>query len=204
MEDAPPDVIDAVPVLPLACQDPDLTTRLTEHSHAKGGRMSWYVCCWPPIPNTFVHSPLVEGQLHGWLTFYLQLDGFLRWAFCLWPAKPWERVSWRAPGWRAGDMYFVLPGNDGAPVETLRYEALRAAVQDFELLKLAQRTLPAVEFQRVFDDAFARILRADSIRDFAVVDAARAEELYSLDPQDYQAARQIVLDALSEFFGIES
>jgi hypothetical protein len=197
MEDAPPEVIDAVPVLPLACQDPTLTAELTERLHTRGGRTLWYVCCWPPIPNTFIHSPLVEGQLHGWLTFYLKLDGFLRWNFCLWPADPWERVSWRAQSWSAGDMFFVLPGLDGAPVETLRYEALRTAAQDYELLKLAERTLPPDEAQVLFDEVFTLILRADSIRDFVQVATARAEELYSLDPQDYQAARRLLLEAMA-------
>ena len=159
--------------------------------------MLWYVCCWPPIPNTFLHSPLVEGQLHGWLTFYLKLDGFLRWAFCLWPPDPWQRVSWRAPDWPAGDLYFVLPGRDGSPVETLRYEALRVAAQDYELLKLAERTLPDEEATRVFDKAFGRILRTDTIRAFAEVATADPETLYSLDPKDYQAARRLVLEAIS-------
>jgi len=198
MKDAPPEIVDAVPVLPLACQDPAVTAELTEQLHARGGRMLWYVCCWPPIPNTFIHSPLVEGQLHGWLTFYLKLDGFLRWNFCLWPADPWKRVSWRAPGWSAGDMFFVLPGKDGAPVETLRYEALRTAAQDYELLKLAERTLPADEARALFDRAFARILHADTIRDFADVGTVTAEELYSLDPRDYQAARRMVLEAVAQ------
>jgi len=197
LEHAPPDVVDAVPVLPLACRDPGLTTELAKTLHAKGGRMLWYVCCWPPIPNTFLHSPLVEGQLHGWLTFYLKLDGFLRWAFCLWPAEPWKRASWRAPSWSAGDLFFVLPGNDGAPVETLRYEALRAAAQDYELLKLAERVLPAGEAAEVFDEAFDRILRTDTIRDFAGVDTADPETLYSLDPKDYQTARRLILKAIS-------
>jgi len=107
VEGAPPEVVDAVPVLPLACQDPELTAALTGRLHARGGRMLWYVCCWPPIPNTFIHSPLVEGQLHGWLTYYLKLDGFLRWNFCLWPAEPWKRVSWRAPVPSA-----ILPGSE--------------------------------------------------------------------------------------------
>ena len=194
-------MVDAVPVLPLACREPDLTLALTEKLHSKGGRMLWYVCCWPPIPNTFLHSPLVEGQLHGWLTFYLKLDGFLRWAFCLWPAEPWKRVSWRAPDWSAGDLYFVLPGNDGSPVETLRYEALRMAGQDYELLKLAERTLPADETARVLDQAFGRILRTETIRDFADVATADPEALYSLDPQDYQIARRLVLEAVSRFLG---
>jgi hypothetical protein len=198
MEDAPPEIVDAVPVLPLACQDPALTAEMAEQLHARGGRMSWYVCCWPPIPNTFIHSPLVEGQLHGWLTFYLKLDGFLRWNFCLWPADPWRQVSWRAHSWPAGDMFFVLPGKDGAPVETLRYEALRAAAQDYELLKLAERTLPASKAQALFEEVFALILRAGSIRDFVEVATARAEELYSLDSRDYQAARRVVLEAIAQ------
>jgi hypothetical protein len=94
-------------------------------------------------------------------------------------------------------MFFVLPGKDGAPVETLRYEALRIAVQDYELLKLAERTLPKAEAQALFTRAFARILCTDSISDFARVYTARAADLYSLDAQDYQAARKMVLDAIA-------
>ncbi|MEA3336937.1 MAG: DUF4091 domain-containing protein [Chloroflexota bacterium] len=156
----------------------------------------WYVCCQPPIPNTFLHSPLVEGQLHGWLTYFLKLDGFLRWSFCLWPADPWKQVSWRAPGWPAGDMYFVLPGKDGFPVETLRYEALRTAVQDFELIKLAARSLPPDQAETVIGEAFGLILRTRDIQDFAEVDTVNAESLYSLDPADYTAARRILLAAI--------
>jgi hypothetical protein len=196
LEDAPAGVVDAVPVLPLACQDPELTRQLTARLHEDDGRMLWYVCCWPPIPNTFLHSPLVEGELHGWLTYFLGLDGFERWAFCLWPADPWHRPGFRAPGWSAGDMFFVLPGPDGAPVETLRYEALRAAVQDYELLKLAERTLPAGEARALIQQAFAHILRAGSVADFANVATLKAEDLYSLDPADYRAARQVILNAL--------
>jgi hypothetical protein len=197
LEDAPAEVVDCVPVLPLLAKDLDLSKRLVERLHQKNGKMLWYVCCWPPIPNTFLHSPLVEGELHGWLTHYFGVDGFIRWAFCLWTAEPWQRVSWRAPDWHAGDMYFVLPGKDGAPVETLRYEALRAGIQDYELLKLVEKSLPPGEAQAVIEQALRRILRAESGQDFARVGQAQAEELYSLDPQDYQEARRVLLEALS-------
>lgn len=201
MEEAPPEVIDYVPVLPLACQDPALTAERMQQLHARGGKMSWYVCCWPPIPNTFLHSPLTEGQLHGWLSFYLKLDGFLRWAFSLWPADPWQRASWRAPRWPAGDMFFVLPGPDGAPVETLRYEALRTAFQDYALLKMAERNLWAEDAQAAFEEAFGHILRTDAIEDFVAVGDRQhppaPETLYSLAPEDYQRARQVILKALT-------
>ena len=48
-------------------------------------------------------------------------------------------------------MYFVLPGKDGAPVETLRYEALRRAIQDYELLRLADRTVGEEEKATLFE-----------------------------------------------------
>ncbi len=198
LEETPPEVLDFTPVLPLACQDPDLTRRLTQSLHERGGRMFWYVCCWPPIPNTFLHSPLVEARLHGWLNHALHLDGFLRWAFCLWPADPWERASFRAPSWPAGDMFFVLPGRDGAPVETLRYEALRAAVQDYELICLAERVLPAEKFAAVYQEALGCILRTETLNDFARVAEMKAEDLYSLDPQDYLRARQALVEALGK------
>jgi hypothetical protein len=197
LEEAPEEVKDFIPVLPLACRDPQLTARLALKLQKRGGKMHWYVCCWPPVPNTFLHSPLVEGRLHGWLSYALGLDGFLRWAFCLWPADPWQRVSWRAPGWPAGDMYFVLPGLDGAPVETLRYEALRMAAQDFELIKLVERRLPDGIAQETIQRALKCILRANSLSDFANVGTVPADTLYSLDPKDYHAARKVLLDALA-------
>jgi hypothetical protein len=153
LEDAPPGLIDFIPILPLACNEPELTARLTAKLHERGGKMHWYVCCWPPIPNAFIHSPLPEAVLHGWLTHALELDGFLRWDFCLWPASPWERISYRVPDWHAGDMSFVMPGKDGAPVETLRYEALRTAVQDYELIKMVERRLPNEKAKAIINEA---------------------------------------------------
>ena len=201
LEDAPPEVVDAVPVLPLACRDPALTRQLTDQLHARGGRMLWYVCCWPPIPNTFLQSPLVETELLGWLTYHLGLDGFLRWAFCLWPADPWRRASWRYPGWSAGDMYFVLPGADGQPVETVRYEAMRVAAQDYELLRLVERSLAPDVAHAVINQAMSHILRAPSVTAFAAVGGHHqppADDLYSLSPEDYLAARRILLTALTK------
>jgi hypothetical protein len=196
LEHAPPEVVDAVPNLVLTCRDPALTGAVKETLHDRGGKMLWYICCGPPRPNVFLHSPLVEGELLGWLTHLFGLDGFLRWDFCLWPADPWQRVSWRAPHWSAGDMYFVLPGPDGAPVETLRYEALRTAVQDYELIKLVQRRLAPAAAGEVIARAFARILHTDDVADFARVYELPAEALYSLYAADYAAARRILLEAL--------
>lgn len=167
IEDAPAGVIDFIPILPLAVQNLELTERRIEQVHQMGGKMSYYVCPWPPIPNTFLHSPLVETVLLGWLVHMLKMDGFLRWAFCLWPSDPWKRVSWRGPDFAAGDLYFVLPGVDGKPVETLRYEALRMAMQAHALIHMVEETHPGEAFRSLLDTLFGKLCKVGSVGEFA-------------------------------------
>ncbi|KAF4317221.1 hypothetical protein BBO99_00007883 [Phytophthora kernoviae] len=193
----PPQVADYVPLLPLACSDLEVTRRLANDARARGGHVCWYVCCGPAFPNQFVSSPLVEGELVGYLTFFFELDGFLRWNYCLWPNQPWDDLRWRAPMWKVGDMYFVLPGLDGWPVETLRLESLRFAGQAFELLALAQEALAPAHMQQLQRTVAEQILRSSDFEEFGrCADRAR-EDLYSLDPLDYQRAKTIILDTLA-------
>lgn len=195
---AMPAVLDAVPILPLACADIEITRRLTQQLHEKGGKCCWYVCCAPAYPNQFVSSPLVEGELIGFLTFFLELDGFLRWNYCLWPAMPWTSLKWRTPSWKVGDMYFVLPGKDGRPVETLRLESLRMAIQTFELLCLARDQLPTMQMEQLKADIAQLIWRTTDFAAFCQpCDKQSPADLYSLDPLDYQRARTMIIDAIA-------
>ncbi|CAH0488016.1 unnamed protein product [Peronospora farinosa] len=194
---APPQVADYVPLLPLACADLEVTRRLAKDARARGGHVCWYVCCGPAFPNQFVSSPLVEGELVGYLTFFFELDGFLRWNYCLWPSRPWDDLRWRASMWRVGDMYFVLPGQDGWPVETLRLESLRFAGQAFELLRLAQETLAPAQMQQLQRTVAEQILRSSDLEEFGRYANRAREDLYSLDPLDYQRAKTIILNTLA-------
>ncbi|EGZ08783.1 hypothetical protein PHYSODRAFT_288604 [Phytophthora sojae] len=194
---APPQVADYVPLLPLACADLEVTRRLANDARARGGHVCWYVCCGPAFPNQFVSSPLVEGELVGYLTFFFELDGFLRWNYCLWPSRPWDDLRWRAPMWKVGDMYFVLPGRDGWPVETLRLESLRFAGQAFELLALAQEKLAPAQMQQLQRTVAEQILRSSDFEEFGRCGDRAREDLYSLDPLDYQRAKTIILETLA-------
>lgn len=201
---APPQVIDYVPLLPLVCADLEVTRRVKTQIHERGGKFCWYVCCTPQFPNQFISSPLVEGELIGYLTFFLELDGFLRWNFCLWPSSPWENLKWRSPEWKVGDMYFVLPGKDGYPVETLRLESLRFAVQVFELLHMAQDALNHAQLQQLKVEVAQLIWRTTDFAQFVKCGGSRSGEngpergdLYSLDPLDYQRAKVLIIDTLA-------
>jgi hypothetical protein len=91
---------------------------------------TFYICCTPSFPNTFVFSPPVEGRWLGWYTMAHGYDGMLRWAYDAWPADP-VRDS-RHLLWPAGDSYMIYPGAESS----IRFEKMREGIADYEKLKI--------------------------------------------------------------------
>ncbi|NLO83284.1 MAG: DUF4091 domain-containing protein [Clostridiales bacterium] len=187
------EIDDFVPVLPCVCEEWELLSQLRGSIR---GRLMWYVCCWPPIPNTFISSPLLESRLIGILTAYMDFDGFLRWNYTVWPERPRERISYRFPHWKAGDTNFVYPGNDGRPLLTLRYKNLKRGIEDFELINMVKKLYP--DYPKRLEKIWDRILFSKDIRDFHPSIGKKAEGLYSLDYEDYLYMRGILLDLIAE------
>lgn len=187
------EIQDFVPVLPCICEEWDLLNKMKDKIE---GRLLWYVCCWPPIPNTFISSPLLESRLIGLLTSYMELDGFLRWNYTVWPERPRERMSYKYPGWKAGDTNFVYPANDGRPLLTLRYKNLKRGIEDFELIERLRALHPNAE--TLLEEVWDKILRNKNIKDFHVELGKKPEELYSLDYKDYSDAKVLLLSELEK------
>jgi len=204
MEEFQDEVTDWVPVLPAVFEDMQRLMCLHDVSRRKGGRVSFYVCCGPEVPNQFIISPLVEARLIGWLTYWLGLDGFLRWDFCVWPARPWERTSYKAPNWKAGDMFFVYPGKHGGPVSSLRWEILKMGIQEYELLRIA------ADYVKCHDDTEGRSINSALQEALGTILAGKdapttrmrgvpyAGFSYSLDWRDYENSRQLILSTLEQ------
>lgn len=91
---------------------------------------TFYVCCTPPKPNTFVFSPPVEGRWLGIYAFAHGYDGFLRWAYDSWGADP-NRDA-RFVVWGAGDSFMVYPGGNNS----IRFEKLREGIIDYEKMRI--------------------------------------------------------------------
>ncbi len=187
------EVQDYVPVLPCVAQEWELVQKLKKEMK---GRICWYVCCWPPLPNTFIGSPLTESCLIGWLTAYMGLDGFLRWNYTVWPEKPREKITYRFPNWAAGDTNFVYPARDGRPLLTLRYKLLKRGIEDFELIKRIEREHPNPA--EVLKKAYSMILKTEDMAEFHPSRERKREDLYSLDYGDYQEARKLLLEELEK------
>jgi len=91
---------------------------------------TYYICCNPDKPNTFVFSPPIEGRWLGWYTAAHGYSGFLRWAYDAWPADPVRDA--RFGSWAAGDCYLVYSGGNSC----IRYEKLREGIVDYEKIFL--------------------------------------------------------------------
>jgi len=91
---------------------------------------TFYICCTPPQPNTFVFSPPVEATYIGWYASAYGYDGFLRWAYDAWPEDPMRDA--RHTLWPAGDCFMVYPGGNSC----IRFEKLREGICDFEKIRI--------------------------------------------------------------------
>ena len=105
---------------------------------------TFYICCTPSFPNTFVFSPPVEGRWLGWYTMAHNYDGMLRWAYDAWPSDPVRDA--RHVYWPAGDSYMIYPGAESS----IRFEKMREGIVDYEKIKLlkakaSRSTDPAIK-----------------------------------------------------------
>ncbi len=147
---------------------------------ARAGRepVWWYTCCEPGgrYANRFVCMPLLSGRILFWQAFAWNIGGFLHWGFNF-----WHRINLQAglrPGastyadvvagnpyreheatWPVGDGSIVYPHlrwwEDCGPVSSLRWEAMRAGLQDQELLKMLAALAGRAERRRTPSSARA-------------------------------------------------
>jgi hypothetical protein len=97
---------------------------------AKKQTSTYYICCTPSYPNTFIFSPPVEGRWLGWYAIAHGYDGLLRWAYDAWPADPVRDA--RHVLWPAGDCFLVYPG----AASTVHFEKMREGIVDYEKIKM--------------------------------------------------------------------
>ena len=91
---------------------------------------TFYVCCGPLRPNTFIDSPMAESLWIGLYAAAKKMDGFLRWAYVNWPRDPFVDSSYGH--WRPGDTFFVYPGCR----TSVRWELLRDGIETCEKIRL--------------------------------------------------------------------
>ena len=91
---------------------------------------TYYVCCAPPRPNTFMGSGAGEAFVCSFYPVVLGLDGFLRWAYNSWGEDPMHDMTYRR--WSSGDTALVYP--DGSP--SWRFLELKNGIQQAEKFRI--------------------------------------------------------------------
>jgi hypothetical protein len=105
------------------------------------------VCIWPSEhPNAFIEYPLLDKRVMPWISFRVGAKGTEYWDMIYgWPEninnKEWfksglgTRTAWK-PKPPAGEGQLLYPGPDGVPYSSLRLEAIRDGIEDYEYLHL--------------------------------------------------------------------
>ncbi|MGO1469364.1 MULTISPECIES: DUF4091 domain-containing protein [Bacillota] len=164
--------------------------KLKQKMSKKGGKTTWFSCCFPQQLNIFLKSPLIESRLIGWFTYYMDLEGFLRWAYGIWPGDIMRDASYKKEKWAAGDMYFVYPGKNGKPMESIRLKNLIYGIQDWMILKLAEKNIG----RETILEEVEKLL--GNKEDMKFVPEREVEMFHSLDYLSYIKIRDWLIDNL--------
>lgn len=105
-----------------------------------------YYCCsqYKTVSNRFICMPSARNRVLGLQLYKYEIAGFLHWGYNFWYAQysrfaidPYKNTD-ANHAFPAGDPFVVYPGEDGTPVDSLRFEVFREALQDLRALELLE------------------------------------------------------------------
>jgi len=117
------------------------------------GEEVWFYTCMHPqgnFPNRFIEQPLIKTRLLHWINFKYNASGYLHWGYNWWKTEdPFKNTT---PGHYssylpAGDAWIVYPKPDGGVLDSIRFEAMRDGIDDYELLKMLKKYNEKEAFQ---------------------------------------------------------
>lgn len=131
--------------------DVDLPAVADDHARPfiDGGykTMVYYCCCqvFDNVPNGFINMPSLRNRIIGLLMYLNDSKGFLQWGYNFYNSfLSKERinpfiVNDAKGSFNPGDAFIVYPGFDGQPIDSLRNEVFRDAIQDYRLCLAAEK-----------------------------------------------------------------
>ncbi|MBP5182447.1 MAG: DUF4091 domain-containing protein, partial [Lentisphaeria bacterium] len=162
-----------------------------------GDRLFLYTCCHPGGPwlNRLIDMELTRPLLLGWGCAFLGAEGFLHWGWNRYRrytkeglppyqdpyevTAPFHDDANPLPCLPPGDTHIVYPGPGGAVYGSLRMEAQREGIEDWELIRLLRKKDP---------ETCGKIVRK----------VFRSFSDFSPDPNKIRSARNALLAALEK------
>ncbi len=164
---------------------------LAAAEQAKGKQVWWYPAFSTrhPFPDFWIDYPAIDNRILFWLTWKHELDGLLYWSATNWyRADPWKDPM-TFPG-ANGDGTLLYPGEDGAPVNSIRWECIRDGSEDYDYFVLLRKALADARRRAPQPDADIAKLMQAAERLLSIDDGiAKSWREWSFDPDPLIAAR---------------
>jgi hypothetical protein len=121
---------------------------------AHNAEMWWYICCGPthPYPNFFVDYPTIDNRMVFWLTWKYNKTGFLYWGVeyhgdpkDMTPDGPTERYELGPANMGNGDGTLCYWGPDMTLYPSVRLDAIRDGIEDYEYFAMLKRLADKAE-----------------------------------------------------------
>lgn len=106
-----------------------------------------YYCCGQHrnfVPNRFFAMPSLRNRILGFQLYRYNAKGFLHWGYNFWYSQyskseidPYK-VTDAGGSFPGGDAFVVYPGEDGKPLNSLRFEVFAEGLQDMRALQLLE------------------------------------------------------------------
>lgn len=150
----------------------------------KNKEVWYYTCVWPQgdYANRFIQQPLIKTRILHWINYKYGINGYLHWGLNFWRGENpmTETSAIQADGLvlPGGDAWVVYPYKNHL-IPSIRLEAMRDGIVDYELLTLLEKK----------DKTKAKQLVDKIIYDF---------NKYDTNIQNFRSVRKQLLEALEE------
>jgi len=117
----------------------------------ESGKEIWFYTCLNPkfeYVNRFIELPLLRTRYMHWVNFKYNIPGYLHWGLNYWSlGDPFgEQTGIQYEGGNilpGGDSWIIYP-KDGKLFSSIRYDAMRDGIVDYELFRMLEKKNPAM------------------------------------------------------------
>lgn len=109
------------------------------------------------VSNRFITLPSVRNRVLAPQIYKERVQGFLHWGFNFYYSELSARLvdpfrdTTAGGAFPGGDAFIVYPGEDGAPLESIRYRVLAAAMADLRAMALLERLAGRARVLEIID-----------------------------------------------------
>jgi len=186
----------------------DYQEKAAKERQRAGEHVWWYVCLfpYPDYPNYYIDYQPLRQRILAWMNWKYGVTGILYWSTTYgWTTNPaqegkrWPEIPWNSYSYMDfnGDGSLIYPGPQGEPLSSIRLEAIRDGVDDYDYFALLNALVQRAKARSGIDRSLlARAQRLLNIPGAVVADLKH----YTEDPEVLLSYRREMGEAISQLW----